>query len=342
MTERGDEIKQRDIDLDAIDDDVVMILSTARLRGAGIQRLPDRVDQDRPVAALQVETAEQAARVMSALDRAGRHLYLDVERKHDLDLMGIAAETVRHAQVSTTKPNDTTVGALMATLAHHRGTDHRDRRVCIVGAGNLGFKFALRLAEEGADVALSGRSAIKAQQLAGTINAIVPRYTPYAVRDQPHEDSIDVLVGAAAAAGVLTEEWLDRLAPHALCIDVGIGTLTPDLVEGAHAQGHEVCRLDVRAADEPLPSYPSRFFETTWGRENAGDHHLVAGGVLGRLGDVVLDRLPDPTAVLGVADGRGGLVPAPSVTPAMEARVEQAARRLVAVEPRSAARDSIA
>lgn len=303
--------------------DLVMILCTARSRGLGVQRLPNREDRGRQVAAVQVETADQAADVLSVMDRPGRHFYLDVERKQDLDLMGVAQQVVQHGTVSATKPNDTTVDALMATLRHHLGHDHRDQRVNIVGTGNLAFKFALRLAEEGADVALCGRNTEKARLLASAINAVLPHFTPHEVRHGPHLSDIEVLVAAVTAPGVVTGAWLDRLAPHAMCIDVGIGNFTPELIEGAHSRGHAVCRLDVRAAGDPLPQQPNTFFRAVWGEKRVDGVHLVAGGILGKRGDVVVDRVPSPTAVVGIADGAGGVLPVRQLSPDLLTRLER-------------------
>lgn len=342
MSEGSRAIRHRHIThvLDAVDHDVVMLLSTARLRGDGIQRLPNRTDRGREVAALQVETDEQAAFVLTTLDRPGRHFYVDVERKQDLNLLGVAQRSVRLGTVSTIKPNDTTVGSLMATLAHHRGPDHRDRKVTIVGTGNLGFKFALRLAEEGADVALCGRTEDKARLLASAINAILPRFSAPAVTDRPHQTKTDVLIAAAGAPGVVTHEWLDRLSPDALCIDVGIGNFTPQFIEGAHARGLDVCRLDVRAVGDPLPPYPNTFFTTIWGEERFGKFHLVAGGVLGKRGDIVVDRLPGPTALLGVADGQGGVIPDHLLPDDIVARLEQVTSSLLGADDHGGAQRS--
>jgi len=36
---------------------------------------------------------------------------------------------------------------------------------------------------------------------------------------------------------------------------------------------------------------------------------VVAGGLVGALGDVVVDSITNPTRVVGVADGRGRILP---------------------------------
>jgi hypothetical protein len=44
------------------------------------------------------------------------------------------------------------------------------------------------------------------------------------------------------------------------------------------------------------------------GRAEIDGVAVVAGGVLGRAGDVVIDSISHPSRVLGLADGAGGVV----------------------------------
>jgi hypothetical protein len=60
---------------------------------------------------------------------------------------------------------------------------------------------------------------------------------------------------------------------------------------------------------------------------------VVAGGVLGRRGDIVLDSISSPTMVIGVADGKGGLLSEREISPFInrvkKVRLEIARRRFV-------------
>lgn len=63
------------------------------------------------------------------------------------------------------------------------------------------------------------------------------------------------------------------------------------------------------------------------------DIPVVAGGVLGRRGDIVLDSISKPTMVIGIADGKGGLLKESEISPFIDrikkVRVEIARRRFL-------------
>ena len=286
----------------------VMIASTATAQGLGLRRLPDRTDHEGRLAAFQIETTADARLLLPLLDRPGRHLYLDVEAKQDLDLLGLAADLVHAAHVHAMKPNDATVDATDALVLHHHGPNLQGHSVAVYGTGNLGFKLALRLAERRAAVQLFGRSQGRVRQASAAINAILPRHSerllgPGGVR------TFGTLVSAVARHGAVGTDWLERLEPSALVIDVGINNLTADFIRNAHDRGHTCLRLDVRAAPHPVPPITNPFFASVVGRTHIDGVPVVAGGLIGRPGEVVVDRVVHPELVIGVADGTGGLLP---------------------------------
>lgn len=305
MTERIEVAALNDISDDA---QHVMILSTARRHARGVQRLPDRFDRGRRVAAVQVETDEQAREIFHGLDVPGRVLYVDVERKQDLHLMEVARKVVLHAEVRQIKPNDLTVDALQALLVDRIGPDLTNVPITVVGTGNLGFKFALRLAESGAEIGLVGRSEEKEDLLVRALGSILPAYTPHKV-SAGRLPSSRVLIGAVTAEGIIDTPWLESLSPSAICIDVGIGNLAPTFIAAAIRAGHECVRLDVRSAGDPLPLHPNPFFSEVAGRREMAGASIVAGGLIGELGEIVVDKIADPTTVIGVARGNGSLLP---------------------------------
>lgn len=308
--------------LQCIDTELVMILSTARRHGSGPHRLPDRSDRGRVVTAIQVETDDQARAVLRAVDRPGRHIYVDVERKQDLHLTAIARDVVHQAMVHPTKPNDTTVDALNALLANRIGDDLSGLPLTVFGTGNLGFKFTLSLAERGAHVTLKGRDHRKVSLLARAINSILPPFSPHQVRTNTTPYNTKVLVSAVTARGAIGSDWLGQLAPSSLCVDVGIGNFTPAFIELAHQHGHTVTRLDVRCAGDPLPLCPNPFFNTVAGERTVGQITMVAGGLIGKRGTIVVDNVSNPTLLVGVADGLGGLMPAADRDIEMERHIE--------------------
>jgi len=44
-----------------------------------------------------------------------------------------------------------------------------------------------------------------------------------------------------------------------------------------------------------------------YGKKRVDNFHIVAGGYIGNKGDVVVDSITNPTKIVGIANGEGGL-----------------------------------
>ncbi len=255
-----------------------------------------------------VESETGARRALSALDRPGRVLAVDVERKQAVDLMRLALEVVHRATIVPTKPNDATIRSLDVLLTHVLGPELTGLRATVVGTGNLGFKTTLLLCERGATVTVDGRSPEAVARTVAAVGAVLPPFTPTAPTAAGQDGAADLLVTAVSAPAVVGVEWVDRLAPGAVVIDVGIDNVSAAFCGAALDAGIRVLRLDTRAAEAQVLWPAPGFFEGTFGEGVINGVRVVAGGVVGRRGDVVVDDTANPRHVVGVASGSGGLL----------------------------------
>lgn len=282
-----------------------IVACTARA-GTGTSQGPDRSDHRGTISSFIVETAADAERLFRELDASVSEIYVDVERKKPFDLMAIAHQTLSHARIWPYKPNDTTVDAADATVLAHHGPDLAGLQCGVYGTGNLGFKIALRLAERNAHVFVAGRNLHKVDQIVSTLNMILPSSAPYPV-DRWTEQPLDALVSAVTAHGIVGPDQARRMRNGSLAIDAGINNFSACFMAAAHDVGCEVVRLDVRAATPNLQCR-ANFFDTVAGHGTIGGISVVAGGFIGRVGEIVVDSKHDPSRVVGVADGLGGLL----------------------------------
>lgn len=306
----------------------VLVQCTARTRGGDVRRLPDRHDAHGVLGAVLVETEDQARAVLAALDVPGRTIVVDVERKQDLALDTMAGALVRHARWVPTKPNDTTIRSLDVVLTDLFGPDLSSLRALVVGPGNIGFKSALLLAERNVAVAVHGRDATRTRLVVDALRTILPAHARRAPVVDDGVSPCDLLLGAAAADGVLDRSWLARVERGGVVLDAGIGNVTADLVAAAPAAGVGVVRLDARAAEAQV-LWPAQGFGVGGGaRRGVVDGVPVACcGLVAERGVVVVDDCDAPGRVIGVADGVGGLLPVVRQSPderERSDRVEQA------------------
>jgi hypothetical protein len=307
----------------------VVVTCSARHHGGTPRRLPDRHDFQGLIAAVLVDDPDYVEEVFQRLDQPGRTIYVDVERKQAVDLFAVASEVVRDATLAHTKPNDVTVRSLDVFLTHILGPDLRAVVCGVYGTGNLGFKSALLLAERNAVVYVGGRSGTAVARTVLAINAILPHHHEHPVRPWGPTDRVNLMVSAVTARRVLGQVWLGQLEPRAHVVDMGIDNFDEEFISGALSVGVTVNRLDTRAAESQVLVPAPGFVDEVYGRARVADVAVVSGGVVGERGVVVVDNLVNPTMVVGVANGMGGLVSENLLTKAERGRITDVQRSLL-------------
>ncbi|MCR2804444.1 hypothetical protein [Paenibacillus soyae] len=293
---------------------IVMIGTTARADNPPLIIAPVRESSRFVACAFIIRHAEQLAQICSFADGKADYLFIDAESKSPdaASFVSLARSLARKSKVRTYKGNDVTALAcdlLISSLL----PDVSGARAAVIGAGNLGTKSALALAERGAHVNICRRDD-KAPLLAEALNAISGKHTQgkiiAASNPLAAAEGARILIGFTQGYPVLTAEMIRSLSPHALIIDGGIGTLHEEAVHEANARGHLLYRLDVRIAFAHIVDgilSTEQFIENTSGRERRDGRYYVAGGVIGMKGDMVVDSIRHPKFVIGIADGKGGI-----------------------------------
>lgn len=95
-----------------------------------------------------------------------------------------------------------------------------------------------------------------------------------------------------------------------LVYDLMSGVINAEIAQELLVSGAEVIRLDGRAAliGEVIGLLDAqKLADQVMGRGDVSTMSVVAGGVWGREGDVVVNSIKEPTQVIGVADGNGGI-----------------------------------
>jgi len=262
-----------------------------------------------------VTDAKSAARCFSMLDGHVNNLFIDIEAKKDIDLMTIAKNAIKKTSIISYKPNDTTLEAADLFLRHYFKDDVVDKNILLYGAGNLGSKLALRLAERGAKVCLSSRNVEKTKEIVTALNHLLPKYArnpikliTAASRNLPTFDSF---ISFTSASNIIPSDTALLIKKNGLALDGGINNFTPEFIVKASERNITCYRLDVRAAFPHailyLIPYIRDFYTAIQGEVKQNQIRLVAGGIIGNEGDIVVDRIKNPSQIVGIANGVGGL-----------------------------------
>jgi len=262
-----------------------------------------------------VTDPKHAEECLNILDGEVKYILIDVEFKKDIDLMSIAKRVVKGASLVSYKPNDTTLEATDLFVRNYFQDNLQDKKVLVYGAGNLGSKLSLRLAERGCQVFLDSRDKEKTREIVRVLNHLAPKYSLNSIEVvQDYSkfiNELDALIAFTSASGVISHTFAQFIKRQGLALDGGINNFTPKFIMDANRVGVNCFRLDVRAAFPyallSLSEYTSNFYQNIQGEVTFGETRLVAGGIIGSEGDVVVDSIKEPRQIIGIANGIGGI-----------------------------------
>lgn len=182
------------------------------------------------------------------------------------------------------------------------GGDHRRSRL-----------LALMLIDYGADVTIIMRESEEESDYTAAT-------TVFTQTDYPHDHYVD----AEHAADVLEKAqivvvwpswgiWFEadiasHLRENTYVIDAGIGSIAADGLNIIHKKKALPIRINIwpTLAGVLLGAHRGSQIEPRWGTIN--DIVVVSGGAIGERGAIIVDSVDNPTRIIGVTDGQGGLI----------------------------------
>ncbi len=261
------------------------------------------------------------------LDGRVDYLFVDTEKKISPDLYGahdvgnverVVRRLAVKSKVLTYKGNDITVDAIDCFLAQLVVEDERGlgrKKVAVVGAGNIGFKIALKLTERGAHVVMVRRDIRKLEAVVRALNLIKPESTIAKITGSSDikkalKDA-DIVIGLTPGTQDITDQAVALLKPNAVLIDAGKGSFSRSALDKAARLGFRVFRTSIAASFEGQVAMLLAMEKTlsrSLGRKVLSGIPIVSAGLLGRKNEIIVDDITDPTEVYGVADGCGDFI----------------------------------
>jgi len=266
-----------------------------------------------------VETAEAIAR---AIDGKIDYVFVDDEKKirkiyyGKNDIGNIEQEVrkiIKKSTLLTYKGNDLALEAVDALIGNSK-LEVGGLTIAVIGMGNLGSKIALRLVERGAYVVGYRRNQKKLTTIVGGINAIKSEYTKAKAFRAKNVASAcrhaDIVIGATNEKSVITKSMLASASQDAMLIDVGKGCFAEDVADDP---ARLLYRLDVSILQKYLFSGLIKVhthFQKKLGRRTIPELGitLISMGLAARKGEVIVDDIEAPSAIIGIAAGGGVLV----------------------------------
>ena len=248
--------------------------------------------------------------IVQRFDAVVAKFFIDCEIKASVDLGAVAFDLIPDSKSHFFKPNDFTVEAADEWIAQ-RIPNLKNTRIAIVGAGNIGIKLALRLAERGSEVRLVGRRVSSLSSTVQGLKAILRGGGTMVACSCVTEacNGANVIVGCTQGTAVIDDVAVE-CSQASLLLDVGNGCFT----RGAILAGKERnLWLEVLSPSAGWEGFLRRYVATRKLQEGLGRRQLdngvwiVSRGIMGVSGDVLVDDIAHPAAVIGVCNGTGDL-----------------------------------
>lgn len=290
-----------------------LISCTAGKSGVGKQFFPIRKTQHLVTAVVNIQHDMDMLEFIHTIDGRVDIILLDAEKKiGNLDIASLQVH-IKKSVIGKIKLNDATVLSMDYLLSEL--VDHcNEKKVAILGAGNIGCKVALLLAERGAHVYLYRRNYAVCNTIAESLNFIKNKYSTGIVKSCidgiDATRNADIIIGATPGIPIISREMIDCMAGD-IVIDLGIGTILPEAITFANTKNINIFRLDMRPG---FAGIITTLFETNnhlnsvFGKVQMDDFNIISGGFIGKKGDVVIDQINFPNYIVGIADGVGGIL----------------------------------
>jgi hypothetical protein len=249
--------------------------------------------------------------IVKRFDGLVSQFFIDCEIKAGIDMGAATLRLIPSSRRHFFKPNDFTVESADEWVTQ-RVSNLEGAHVAIVGAGNIGAKLALRLAERGCVVRLVGRRIAIIEAVTQGLNAIL-RGSGAVIACQSILDACagaDVIIGCTPGTAAIDIEAV-TVSHASLLLDVGNGCFMRDAITAAKERG---LLLEVLSPTAGWEGFLRRYVATRKLQKGLGRRQIDSGawivsrGIMGATGDVLVDDISEPTRVIGVCNGMGDLL----------------------------------
>ena len=249
--------------------------------------------------------------IIKHFDGLVSRFFIDCEVKAGVNLGAAALGLIPDGKRHFFKPNDFTVEAADEWVAQ-RMPNLVGSRVAIIGAGNIGSKLAMRLAERGCKVQLVARRIPSIAATVQGLNAILRGSGSVFASSSIAEAcaGADIIIGCTPGTAVIDTEAVES-SQALFLLDVGNGCFTRGAIAAAQERG---LLLEVLSPTAGWEGFLRRYVATRKLQQGLGRRQIDSGvwivsrGIMGAAGDVLVDDISQPARVIGVCNGMGDLL----------------------------------
>jgi len=261
-----------------------------------------------------IKSNKSATKIVKEFDGKVDTFFVDIENKLSscYNLFEIVKRTVKTSNVYPIKGNDFSADATFA-IVNYFLSGIAGKKICVIGAGNIGSKVALKLLESGAIIYIINSTKKSTQKVVNAINIIKPKECPdraKAISKKSIPQNLDCIIGFARGSSIITKSTISNVRKGGYVLDGGLETISLSGIKEAKKRKIFLQKIDIRMgflSNALLMLNTEKLLVKIYGKKRVDDFHIVAGGYIGNKGDIVVDSITNPTKIIGTANGEGGL-----------------------------------
>lgn len=183
----------------------------------------------------------------------------------------------------------------------------------VVGINSSSIQFAQILAKQNKSIFIEGNNKDIEKLLISqsSLFSLVPELSNSKFARIAKNVKLDILV-----AFEMNENTIFDIIEHSMeslkfVIDASLFSFSEKIIQFLKKNNIKIYRLDMRAAllsEVQLRLETKKIVEEVCGESIIENVRVVAGGLIGNKGDIILDSINNPRKIIGVADGLGGIM----------------------------------
>ncbi len=253
------------------------------------------------------------------------YLFVDTEKKAFIQKRKKGAvnieRTVREnfylEKIFYFKANDLTVDAasnLMELLFAKDIRNVSNKKILIIGAGNIGFKLSLKLIERGVKVFIYSKNNFTVKKLVSAINLVKPKATmnnvKYLKNINKNLSDFDVIINASNSSKIILTNGETLFKKNVIFLEIGKNLFSKDILNKLIENNEvRIFRLDVSNAFNELIEQKinnrSQWNKKNFIRKKIKNFNFITIGLLGKKGDIIVDDPLRPKIIYGLIDNNG-------------------------------------
>jgi len=293
----------------------IVITITTQKSNSEIKIFPIRYVKNIICLPIGIKNERVAKKLIKKYDGFVDIFFVDSENKikECQDILKKIQGIIKKSEIYTIKGNDFSADAACAIIL----TIFKNlfqKKFCIIGSGNIGSKVALKLIELGANVFIVNSNFKSSKDTAFAINTLKPKEcvqtaTPISISKVP--EKLDGILGFTQGIPVISTKFVKKIKKEGIIFDGGTGTVTYNAIKLAKEKKLKILKLDTRVGFESnaiLMINTKKLVSEILGVKKMNGFNIISGGYIGDYGDVIVDNFKKPKKILGIANGKGGLL----------------------------------